>query len=535
MNESGFNLRRSSDEVNFRQSVGSKGGRYLFFKVRRYGRLHFEKMIAPDYLDDVVTEEAHRKEFEIGYGLDHPGIVKYLAYEGCSIYEEYIDGLNLREMIEKGDPRLQDRDFLKKICRSVLEALGYMHRKGILHLDVKPENVMMCNIGDGVKLVDLGSARSAIFDNTEGFTPQYMAPEQGGNFSTDVRTDLFLVGKLMAELVRGSEFEDEWKDFVRVATAPDPNNRFASAEEALKRIPDKDRLPPPVPPKEEKLLPSRVSDSEKRKRKIGWILPVIFVFLIVGAIIWGIAKKSSGGSGSGGVIETQDTGISNNSDEASPEFKQAAALLKGTGVKQDEAEGMRLMMLAAEKGDAMAQCYIGLMYRDGCATLRADAAKSFIWIKKAAEQGNEVAIEEMGYKYYEGLGVEQNYGEAMKWLKLAAEKGKTSAYSSVGIMYRDGEGVEKDFSKAEEYFLKGAIAGNSYSAYLLGRLYGHYMNPPQVEKSLQWYQKASDMGSYRATEFLKTAYSEGDSRLGISPDSLLAVKYSVRLESSEAN
>ncbi|MDE7407403.1 MAG: protein kinase, partial [Muribaculaceae bacterium] len=189
MNESGFNIRKRAEQnADFRQSVGDCGGRHIFFKTRRYGKLHFEKRVADSYLDDILTVEALRKEFEIGYGLEHQGIVKYLAYENISIFEEYIDGQTLRDMLEKADKRLSGQGFLQQVCRQLLNALDYLHRHDVVHLDIKPENVMVSNIGNVVKLIDLGSARNGTFDNTEGFTPGYMAPEQKGDFSTDVRT-----------------------------------------------------------------------------------------------------------------------------------------------------------------------------------------------------------------------------------------------------------------------------------------------------------------------------------------------------------
>ncbi|MDE7335987.1 MAG: hypothetical protein K2N10_06720, partial [Muribaculaceae bacterium] len=332
----------------------------------------------------------------------------------------------------------------------------------------------------------------------------YMAPEQAEGKATDVATDIFLVGKLMAELSRHGGLTPVWAPFISKATAKDAALRFRTAKEALSAI-----SYDPTPPK-----PAETSGTAK--------IAIIAIAIIAAAVFF--------------FTPTGDSDFNLPAENPTPtttEFDQASNLLREIGGVQDEEEGMTLMMTAAEKGAARAQCYIGLMYRDGSSTLARDPEKSLYWIKKSADQGNEIAIEEMGYKYYEGFGVEQDYAQALKWLTLAAKKGKSSAYSTVGIMYRDGLGVDPDLASAEENFKKGAAAGNSYSAFLLARLYGHYADPLQPQKALKWYEHASEMGSHRATEYLMNAYKNGDPELGIEPDEKLRTKYAVRLESTD--
>lgn len=478
----------ATDDAPFRQPIGRTDGRYVFFKVRRFGKLQFEKRVARAYLGDLQTIEALRKEFELGFGLEHPGIVRYLDCDGNSIYEEFVDGLTLREMLQAGDRRLADDGFLRQVCRQLLDALDYLHRKGIVHLDIKPENIMISAIGNQLKIIDLGSARNSTFDRTEGFTPDYMAPEQISG-TTGTATDIYLTGRLMAELIAGNS---SWQPFIARATATAPAQRFRDCREAIKAIPS------------------------ERPRSRGCLIAVAGITaLIISAI----------------MLIPKDDESTPRQDRALTQFEQAAMLLKGRGGVNDEAEGMRLMMIAAENGDPDAQCYIGLAYRDGNSTLAVDPAESLKWIRRAAEGGNVIAIEELGYKYFEGFGVKRDYAEALRWLSLAADKGKTSAFPSLGIMYRDGLGVPADPAKAEEYFLKGANAGNSYAAYLLARLF----TDERPDQALQWYVKASDMGSHRATEVLRDAYRDGFPEIGVTPDSHLETKYSVRLESIDGN
>ena len=489
MNSSVFGANPVSDDA-MRQPVGRTDGRYLFFKVRRYGKLHFEKRPADAYLQDLKTVEALRKEFELGYGLDHPGIVRYLAFEDNAIFEEYIEGQTLREMILSADCRLNDEAFLRSLAGQLLSALDYIHRQGILHLDIKPENVMVSAIGNRVKIIDLGSARSSIHDRTEGFTPAFSAPEQSAGDATDVTTDVFLVGRLMAELTQSPK----WRPFIAKATASNPAERFQNCREALAVIPS--------------------AGGRAWTRLLGF---VAVIALIAGAFAWF----------SRGADDAPKAPV----EESTSEFQQAAMLLQGRGGVDDQAEGMRLMMIAAEKGDPEAQCFLGLAYRDGTYSLPVNPAESLRWIQLAANSGNLIAIEEMGYKYYEGFGVKQDFSESLRWLSRAAEAGKATAFPSLGIMYRDGLGTAPDLRRAEDYFLRGAEAGNSYSAYLLARLYT-FERPDQA---LEWYVKASDMGSHRATEILRDAYRDGAPEIGVIPDPHLETKYAVRLESFDGN
>lgn len=211
-------------------------GRYRFYKTRLYGRLHFVKTLSAEMQADLISIEALRKEFTIGYSLDHPSIVRYLRLENDAIYEEFVDGKTLREMLDDGDERLQDTQFIAKVCQQLLEAVEYMHSMGVLHLDIKPENVMITRVGNQVKIIDFGCAYAATDDSTQGFTLQYKAPEQG-NGETNGYTDIYLVGKTIEELAADAGCLRKWKNFISRATAAKPSNRFKTEAEAIRAIP----------------------------------------------------------------------------------------------------------------------------------------------------------------------------------------------------------------------------------------------------------------------------------------------------------
>ena len=233
--DSDFNISQSKDLFEEEMIEIGSSNRFIYYKTRRNGVLHFVKAISPAYIHDLITEQAFKKEFILGYGLNHPGLVRYYAYEDNKLYEEYIEGDTLRELIEKQDPRLENKEFLRDICVQILETLGYLHNSGIVHLDLKPENIMISSTGQQVKIIDLSSAKSAEYDCTPGFTEGYMAPEQMTG-KVDVTTDLYQLGKIMEELALTAGKSGVWKKFVSKATANHPDNRFRSASEALTAI-----------------------------------------------------------------------------------------------------------------------------------------------------------------------------------------------------------------------------------------------------------------------------------------------------------
>lgn len=215
----------------------NSSGRYEFYRTRISGRLHFVKRLKNEYLTDLKSRDALLKEFRIGYNLDHPGIVRYLRYENEAIYEEYVDGSTLRQLIDSGDPSLKTAQALCRICQELLEAVGHMHSHGVLHLDLKPENVMLTRVDGHVKIIDLGCCISSSCDATPGFTKEHMAPEQASGECLDASTDIYLVGKIMETLSDAAGLGRRWHKFVSRATASDYNDRFHSAKEAASAIP----------------------------------------------------------------------------------------------------------------------------------------------------------------------------------------------------------------------------------------------------------------------------------------------------------
>jgi TPR repeat protein len=106
----------------------------------------------------------------------------------------------------------------------------------------------------------------------------------------------------------------------------------------------------------------------------------------------------------------------------------------------DFAIAMRLWRSVADRGLAMAQFNLGLMYDNGQGAPRDDVA-AVSWYRKAADQGHAKAQSNLGFMYFNGRGVSQDYAEAVKWYRKAADQGDAAAQYKLGVTYDNGQGA----------------------------------------------------------------------------------------------
>lgn len=246
MTESVFNTEATPSYEGDREiPLSFRSERYLYFKSRQKGLLTFIKRPAPEFVADMRTIEALRKEFLLCFPLSHPSLVRYIAFENNSLIEEFIDGETLRSMIDRDDKRLYDPRFTLSIVSQLFDVLDYIHRQGILHLDIKPENLMITRIGNNLKLIDFSCAQSSTNEISGGYTPEYKAPEQGQG-TPDCTTDIYLAGNVSKLLAEKAGLSNRWKIFLNKATTKEAGRRYNSAREALENLPSsiaKNHLP----------------------------------------------------------------------------------------------------------------------------------------------------------------------------------------------------------------------------------------------------------------------------------------------------
>ena len=137
--------------------------------------------------------------------------------------------------------------------------------------------------------------------------------------------------------------------------------------------------------------------------------------------------------------------------------------------------------LRAEQGDAKAQFNLGFAYYKGDGVTQ-DYAESAKWYLKAADQGNAKAQFNLGVAYGNGEGVTQDYAEAVKWWRLAADQGNADAQYNLGVAYYSGYGVTQDYAEAHKWLNLAAAAGDPKAGELRD-IVAKAMTPEQIAEA----------------------------------------------------
>ena len=160
-------------------------------------RLVAIKLLPPHLAASVEARDRFLREARTAAGLSHPNIVPIHSVEqaGALVFfvMGYVDGETLRERVERSGP-LAPRLALK-VMQEVAWALGYAHQRGVIHRDVKPDNIMIERATDRALVTDFGIAvreRSGQGGLGEVVgTARYMSPEQALGETVDARSDLY--------------------------------------------------------------------------------------------------------------------------------------------------------------------------------------------------------------------------------------------------------------------------------------------------------------------------------------------------------
>ena len=261
--------------------------------VYRGERLELGRAVAIKFLHPwMAADPSFQRRFQIEAQamsrLSHPCCVSVIDFgvEGDAPFMvmDFVTGRPLRSLVHEGGPLPVKRAL--SLVRQVLAGLAHAHAQGIVHRDIKPDNILLTEavgLGEQVRILDFGLAklRDTVTGLTMGLavgTPSYMAPEQIRGGEIDARTDLYSVGVLLFELLTGTKpfhgdkaaevmrkhqeatpptlghavpggsFSQALEDVVRKALAKQPRDRFQSAADfaaALDVLPELAATPAP--------------------------------------------------------------------------------------------------------------------------------------------------------------------------------------------------------------------------------------------------------------------------------------------------
>ncbi|MBN1994432.1 MAG: serine/threonine protein kinase [Anaerolineae bacterium] len=242
-----------------------EGGMATVYKAYQPGldRYVAFKVLPEYYLHDSTFLTRFEREARVIAKLSHPHILPIYDYgrsgQTTFIVMQYIEGGTLKEVMGRPLALSQAALFVGQIA----DALDYAHRRGILHRDVKPGNILL-EEGRRVLLTDFGLAKMAAGSTqlTEAGvgigTPAYMSPEQGQGLAVDARTDIYALGIILYEMATGRvpfEAATPMGTMVKHITEPLPSPRALNPN-----------LPPAV---EQVIFKALAKDKEKRYASAG--------------------------------------------------------------------------------------------------------------------------------------------------------------------------------------------------------------------------------------------------------------------------
>jgi eukaryotic-like serine/threonine-protein kinase len=189
--------------------IGSGGMAEVYCaEDQQLGRRVALKLLHRRFADDEQFVERFRREASSAAGLSHPNIVGIFdrgEWDGTYyIAMEFVEGRTLKDIVrERG---AAPPEAAADITLQILRAARFAHKRGIVHRDIKPHNVLIDNEGR-VRVTDFGIARAGVSDMTETGsvmgTAQYLSPEQAQGKPVDARSDLYSAGIVLYELLTG--------------------------------------------------------------------------------------------------------------------------------------------------------------------------------------------------------------------------------------------------------------------------------------------------------------------------------------------
>jgi serine/threonine-protein kinase len=274
------------------------------------------KVLPPEFAGRAALRERFLRETRTAASFSHPNIVPVYAVEDAddllAYAMAYVEGESLADRVKRAGP-LPVRETVR-LLQDVGYALAYAHGRGVVHRDIKPDNIMIERATGRALVMDFGIARvisAPALDGTEGLTrigevvgtPEYMSPEQATGDTVDGRSDLYSLGlvayfaltgepavqggttgkMLMRQITETlppmrsvrSDLPIALADAIDRCLAKDPGARFATAEALVEALDAGHLTAPEIP------LPIRLFAQEAGTLSMVIVFGVLFIFLML--------------------------------------------------------------------------------------------------------------------------------------------------------------------------------------------------------------------------------------------------------------
>ena len=521
---------RSEDTV----TTGSQGGLYANYK-KKFAR-----------------------EAENLSKLHHPHIVKVLEYfeANNTVYYamEYMEGGSLDDRIrqQNGLPEAE----AVKYARQIGSALSYMHAHKVLHLDLKPGNVMLRKDGEAV-LIDFGLSKqydengepessTTVGNGTPGYAPTEQADYQEGK-DFPVTMDVYALGATMFKMLTGVRppkasvvLNDGFPAYVLQQRGVSDSliSCIAHAMASLK----KDRLPNVEAflqrlgtPTEEKTETQKVetepaaasAPATQQRKNLKYLWLALAAALLVG-VIYRISRPDSEGGESliAQSIKVDTAAIQQPEliERDSVPVPQPKPQKEVTPAEQPQSQQPQPLkeehVPSAHKPEPQKEVtQVEQPQQQKLQPLKEETVTPPVAQRTENEPKDAQAQYELGLKYYE----EKNYSEAATWYRKAAEQGHVRAQYELGGLYHIGRGVTKDNQKAFKWYRKAADQGYADAQNGLGYIYQIGLGVTRdYQEAIKWYRKAAEQGHANAQYNLGRMY---DYRWGVTQDYQEAIKW----------
>lgn len=429
-----------------------EGGMGLVYRVRdrETTEILALKLLRPEIARDPAMMERFKDEIRLARRITHKNVCRIYDFNRVDdlayITMEFVDGESLRAYLKRAGKLTPERTI--DLARQIAAGLGEAHAQGVVHRDLKPDNVILARDGL-VKLMDFGIARALGANTTTTQTvigtPGYMAPEQSQGKAVDLRTDLYALGLILYECLTGrrafagaTPVEVALKQIkerpvpprqLLSATPPhleaivmrclekEPPRRFASAAELQRAL-----VPPGLPP---------------QQRASHWRKAAVLSAAALLAVV--VAHKTVKQASS-----SPQPAASGQTESASTDFQD----------QHQVPEELVKLFQAAKQGDAAAQERVGRLYLDGPERAR-DERKAFFWTRRASLAGDRNAQITLARMYESGRGVTRNVVGAYVWYSVAAASGSEPAREALARLKPELSGDDMAVAEQQLHKLRG--------------------------------------------------------------------------------